>query len=70
MTTPRYEVDPRKCIRCAACASVAPDLFAVDQPTARVVRDPQGEEEERSCESALLLCPTGALRRFEAPDGA
>ena len=70
MTLPaRHEVDARACIRCGACASVAPELFAVDGPVARVLREPAGEAEQRACAAALLLCPTSAVRRREVADG-
>jgi ferredoxin len=64
-----YEVDARKCIRCAACATVAPGLFVVDGPAARAVRAPADDAERWSCEAALLLCPTSTIRRREVSNG-
>jgi ferredoxin len=64
-----YEVDARKCICCAACASIAPGLFVVDGTAARVVRAPADDAERWSCEAAVLLCPTSTIRRRELTDG-
>jgi ferredoxin len=66
----QYEVDARTCIRCAACATVAPGLFALDGPAARALRSPIDDVERRACAAALLLCPTTAIHRREATDGA
>src|SRR6185295_17956597 len=57
------------CIRCAACASVAPGLFAVDRGPARVLRAPETEAERLAARAAAVLCPTGAVRGLEERDG-
>jgi ferredoxin len=54
-------VDPRACIRCAACATVAPAHFSVGAGPARVFRAPVEASEIRSCEGAAALCPTQAI---------
>jgi ferredoxin len=56
------EVRAGSCIRCAACASVAPGLFAVDRGPARVLRAPETDEERLAARAAAALCPTGAVR--------
>jgi ferredoxin len=63
MSQPLHAVDPRRCIRCAACASVAPALFALDGPSARFVRPPEDDEERAAVEAAVLLCPASAIHR-------
>lgn len=54
-------VDPRACVRCAACSIVAPTVFAVDRRGSRVRRQPDGEPERAACRAAQLLCPTQAI---------
>jgi ferredoxin len=63
------EVLSRACIRCAACASVAPGLFAVDRGPARVLRAPETEPERRAARAAAILCPTGAVRALDERAG-
>ena len=63
------EVRAEACIRCAACASVAPGLFAVDRGPARLLRMPRTEAERLAARAAALLCPTGAVRGPEERDG-
>lgn len=59
------EVRAQACIRCAACASVAPQLFAVDRGTARVLRAPETDAERLAARAAAILCPAGAVRGLE-----
>ena len=59
--TPSYSIDARACIRCAACATVAPAHFAVGAGTAKLLRPPATPEERFSCEAAAKLCPTKAV---------
>ena len=61
-----YQIDAASCIRCAACATVAPDHFSVGVGTARVTRSPETAAERAACESAVDLCPTRSIRS-EAP---
>ena len=63
------EVRAEVCIRCAACASVAPQLFSVDRGAARVLRAPETEVEHLAARTAATLCPTGAVRGPEDRDG-
>ena len=62
-----YAIDPRACIRCAACATLAPAHFAVGAGPARLIRTPATGCERRACNSAAALCPTQAIT---AADGA
>ena len=61
-----YEVDPRACIRCAACATVAPENFSVRAGPAKVRRNPTHAFEGLACEAARDLCPTQAIAVAEA----
>lgn len=54
-------IDARKCIRCAACATVAPEHFAVGAGKARVVNEPGTPEQLAACSAAAALCPTQAI---------
>jgi ferredoxin len=56
-----FFVEPSRCIRCAACSSLAPGVFDVREGRARVLRLPRPSEGSL-CEAALLNCPTGAIR--------
>jgi ferredoxin len=65
----RYRVDERACVRCGACSSLAPSVFAMDAGGSRVARQPETETEARLAEAALLNCPTAAIKRAGArPD--
>lgn len=54
-------IDARRCIRCAACATVAPEHFAVGAGKARVVKAPATASEHAACSAAAALCPTQAI---------
>jgi ferredoxin/rubrerythrin len=56
-----YRVDAPACIRCGACATVAPRHFSVKVGTAKVVRNPETPEEKLACDAAAVLCPTEAI---------
>jgi len=58
----RLRIDPAACVRCGACSSLAPELFAVERDESRVLRDPETEDERRRAEAALLNCPTAAIK--------
>jgi ferredoxin len=57
-----FAVDPRTCIRCAACATVSPGHFTVDAGPARLLRPPANARETRACLAASALCPTHAVK--------
>lgn len=58
----RYSVTGEKCFRCATCSSLAPGVFAIEELTARVVRQPD-RGEDRACEAARIACPGHAIGR-------
>ncbi|MBK9263428.1 MAG: ferredoxin [Polyangiaceae bacterium] len=60
-TERRFLVEGSRCIRCAACTSLAPGIFEMKDGPSRVVRQPRVSEVSR-CEAALLNCPTSAIR--------
>jgi lauroyl/myristoyl acyltransferase/ferredoxin len=62
---PRVELGPG-CIRCAAAASIAPELFDVSSGANRLRRQPANEHEFELAKSASLLCPVRAIRYREA----
>ncbi|HVE83367.1 MAG TPA: ferredoxin [Myxococcales bacterium] len=64
MTHP-FEVRAQSCIRCGACATAAPGLFALDRGPARVLRPPETDQEWSAARVAAILCPTGAVRDAE-----
>ena len=54
-------VDARLCVRCAACSSLAPQVFSVTSKGTRVVRPPESASERAACRAAALICPTQAI---------
>jgi ferredoxin len=65
-----FTIDPKACIRCAACATVAPRHFQVRQGPAKALRPAVTAHEERAANAAVLLCPTQAISRSEEPQQA
>jgi ferredoxin/rubrerythrin len=65
-TSGAYAIDPRTCVRCAACATVAPDNFLVKAGPAKIRRQPETAFEARACEAARVICPTQAISVGEA----
>ena len=59
--TAAYCIDAKACIRCAACATVAPRHFQVKQGPAKVLRPAETPREQAACEAAKKLCPTQAI---------
>jgi ferredoxin len=71
MTPPcAYKVDAKACIRCAACATVAPAHFEVKQGPAKTLRPPTTAKEQSACDAAALICPTQAIARTEGAESA
>jgi ferredoxin len=60
-TGTEFQVDARTCIRCAACATVAPGNFTVRVGPARVLSAPRDAQELAACRAAAALCPTQAI---------
>jgi ferredoxin len=58
---PNYEIDARACVRCAACASIAPEHFVVKNGPAKVVRPPRTVEERYACDASVRVCPAQAI---------
>lgn len=56
-----YEVVGKACVRCAACATVAPRHFSVKAGPAKVTAAPANDVEARACAAAATLCPTQAI---------
>jgi ferredoxin len=56
-----FFVEGSRCIRCAACSSLAPEVFAIQHERAVVKRTPRASELSL-CDAATLNCPTGAIR--------
>ena len=50
-------VNPDACIGCGICASIAPDVFKMNDEGKSEVLDPDGE----NAESAAGACPVGAI---------
>lgn len=59
--TASYSIDSKACIRCAACATIAPRHFQVKQGPAKALRPAETDRELKSCEAARLMCPTQAI---------
>jgi ferredoxin len=62
-----------RCIRCGACASLAPGVFDVSRLRARVTREPETDAERAASHAAALVCPTQAIEApavFAAPSAA
>lgn len=50
------------CIKCAACSSIAPEIFLINEvETAQIIRQPVTEEEITLCEAASSNCPVEAI---------
>jgi len=56
-----FAVDAAKCIRCAACSTVAPGLFSLREGDVTLLRQPRTETELLLAEVALLACPASAI---------
>jgi len=65
-----YAIDARTCIRCAACATVAPANFVVKTGPAKLKRAPVSGSEVRGCEAARTICPTQAISKTETEGDA
>jgi ferredoxin len=54
-------VDRSACVRCGACASVAPAVFAVNRRGVEVLAQPSDDRQHVAVRAALLLCPARAI---------
>jgi ferredoxin len=60
--TPGVRIDTRRCIRCASCTTLVPDVLEFESEGIRVKRLPVTDTEWQSCAVAELNCPVGALQ--------
>ncbi len=63
MSLPIYSVITEDCLRCGACSTLAPAVFAMGAAGAIVLRQPNDQEELASAEAALFNCPRLAIRK-------
>jgi ferredoxin len=54
-------IDAKVCIRCAACATIAPRHFRVGVGTAEAIKVPDTLADRAACDTAADLCPTQAI---------
>ena len=54
-------IDPKACIRCAACATIAPAHFTLKAGPAKHTRAPETDAERRACSASAAVCPTQAI---------
>lgn len=60
-----YVVARKSCFRCGACSSLVPEVFAMAEGGARVLRQPATEVERKASEAARINCPGQAIHRME-----
>jgi ferredoxin len=58
---PGLRIEPGRCIRCAAAASMAPTLFSLGSRGNQVLKQPETARERALARSASLLCPVRAI---------
>lgn len=63
-------VDVSRCIRCASCSTLAPEVLAVDRRGARVLRQPDSAVERTLAHAASINCPTQAIQAADVAPGA
>lgn len=57
----RYYVDSQ-CIQCGNCVMVASENFWIEgDEMARVIKQPENEDEESRCKDAKEICPVEAI---------
>jgi ferredoxin len=65
----RYTIQTDDCISCAACVSMAPSIFQMEEDgparnlKARIIKQPSTLEEIREVEEAAATCPAQAILR-------
>lgn len=59
----QYTIRPNECIVCAACVSIAPEIFRIDDgaDTAVIIRQPASAEEASEAQAAAAACPVEAI---------
>jgi ferredoxin len=60
----RFEVsiETKDCILCAACSSIAPEIFEVKDDGAHVLRQPATQAEFDQADAAAAACPVAAIK--------
>jgi len=64
MNTIKYNVS-EECIGCQACIDVAKDNFDMNGNMAFLKMQPQNDDEIKSCDAALDICPVNAITKQE-----
>jgi ferredoxin len=54
-------VDKELCTGCGVCVDTCPEVFVLDDDTARVIVNEVPEEAEESCKEAAESCPVDAI---------
>jgi len=54
-------VDQELCTGCGVCADTCPEVFVLDDDTARVIVNKVPEAAEESCREAAESCPVDAI---------
>jgi len=54
-------VDKELCTGCGVCADTCPEVFALDDDTARVIVNEVPEGAKESCKEAAESCPVDAI---------
>jgi len=57
----RAVVDQELCTGCGVCADTCPEVFVLDDDTARVIVNEVPEEARESCREAAESCPVEAI---------
>jgi len=58
----RVKVDEETCIGCGLCADTCPEVFEMNDDTARVKVDEVPEDEAETCREAAENCPVEAIQ--------
>ena len=62
MREEELHVERERCIRCGACASLAPGVFALQGEAYAIARQPASDDERVLATAALINCPSHAIR--------
>lgn len=54
-------MNAKRCLRCAACSTLAPELFALRAAGAEAIARPSNDDERDRGMAALLVCPSQAI---------
>lgn len=68
----QFEIDEDLCTGCSLCEERAPENLQMTTGgrTARVVKQPDSEQEEEACIEAADYCPSGGISKAEAESPA